>query len=30
MIDGSYIVIAVGAYIAYRLAVWVDSRGEQR
>jgi len=24
MIDGSLIVIAVGAYVAYRLACWID------
>lgn len=30
MIDGSFIALAVGAYVAYRLGIWIDSRGERR
>lgn len=30
MIDGSFIVLAVGAYLAYRVGCWVDAALEAR
>lgn len=30
IVDGSYILIAVGAWLAYRLGCWVDARATDR
>lgn len=30
IINGSFLLIIVGAYVAYRLGCWVHERGERR